>query len=210
MSLSYFFHFLVAMIAITNPLGNLAIFIGLAGDRSEEAQRKIVKQTTLAIFIVLLVTTWCGSFILRLFGISIPAFEIAGGIVITTIGFSMMHAKTSHTAHTPQEHTEAQSKENISVVPLAIPIVAGPGAMTTLILATQQHQSLFDKFSYSLGCFIIAIIIGISMFFSGPIHHMLGEAGIKIASRIMGLILIAIAVGMVLHGIKVQYPMLSS
>ncbi len=198
----------VTMIAITNPFGNLAIFIGLTPDKTSIERKKLAAQTALATVITLIVVTWGGSPLLKLFGISIPAFEIGGGLVIILLGLSMLQSKKSNISHTKQETESAATKESIAVVPMAIPIIAGPGAMTTIIVYINAHNTLRDRLVVSLSDMLIALVIFMALFFAGRISRILGVSGISIAMRVMGLILIAMAMGMILNGIQTAFPAL--
>jgi len=206
---SYFIHFFVALFAITNPIGNLAIFIGLTSDYPSSEQRRAAFVTALATLISLWVSLWLGLDVLKMFGISVPAFEVAGGLVIVLIGLSMLHSETSKVSHTDGEHQAALAKTSIAVIPMAIPIVAGPGAMTTVILSAQGAATLMDKLILSGECILIALLVAIVFYFAGFIGKLLGHSGIKITSRIMGLILTAIAVSMLANGLKNLFPALA-
>ncbi len=118
--------FTIAMLAITNPIGNLAIFASLTGDKSLLEKRKIAFVAGIAILIILIIVTWSGDLLLRDFGIDIASFEIAGGLIIALMGLSMLHAKTSGIHHTKDENEDAKTKNSVSVVPIAIPPVVRP------------------------------------------------------------------------------------
>lgn len=199
--LTQYVNYLVAMFAITNPFGNLAIFIGLAADRTAKQRRKIIRTMVVAVIIIMTITTWLGDLILKAFGISVSAFQVAGGIVILLIGLSMLQAKETEMAHSDEEKAEAEAKDSVAVVPLALPLIAGPGTMTTMMVTVHQYSSTLDKTYLSIVNVIVTLFIGIIFSFSGPIAKMLGVSGIKIATRIMGLILMAMAAQMLLVGL---------
>jgi len=201
--------FIITMLAVTNPLGNLAIFIGLTADKGEKAQRKIALSCALASGITFVVIIWFGDAILNFMGITLPAFQLAGGLVITLLGLAMMHTETSSMTHTHGEEKEAQSRSSIAVVPMAIPIIAGPAAITTILVSVHKFPTIANKFYLSVDSMIIAAVIGIILFFSTPIRKVLGVTGINIAVRIMGLVLIAMAMEMLISGIKAAFPAFS-
>ncbi len=206
MSEKHIITFAIAMLAITNPLGNLAIFAGLTGDKSPQEKKKTAFVAGAAITAILLIVTWSGELILEGFGIDIASFETAGGLIIALIGLSMLHAKTSSMHHSPEEHEEAKSKDSVAVVPIAIPIVAGPGAITTIVVETQKYGSIEDKITVSVVCLGISILLWICFYFSGPVSRLLGVTGINIVTRIMGIILAAIAFQMLSNGLKSLFP----
>jgi multiple antibiotic resistance protein len=113
--------FTIAMLAITNPIGNLAIFASLTGDKSLEEKKHAAFIAGVAILIILIIVTWTGDLLLKAFGIDIASFETAGGLIIALMGLSMLHAKTSEIHHTKDEHEDAKTKQSIAVVPIAIP-----------------------------------------------------------------------------------------
>ena len=198
--------FAVAMLAITNPIGNLAIFAGLTGDKTTEEKKKTAFVAGLAILIILIIVTWSGELILQAFGIDIAAFETAGGLIIALIGLSMLHAKTSGIHHSPEEREEAKTKDSVAVVPIAIPIVAGPGAITTIVVQVQKSGTIEDKLIITVVSIAIAFLLWLCFYFSGPVSRLLGVTGINIVTRIMGIILAAIAFQMLANGLKTLYP----
>ena len=209
MSRTDFVTFLVAMIAITNPIGNTAIFIGMTGDKTRHEQKVTAIQCFTAIIIILLAVAWFGRPLLMLFGISIGAIECAGGLLLILIGLSMMKGQsTNNIPHNMLNKKALENKSHIAVVPLAIPIVAGPGSMATLI----AHTEAVHNFSYlsltSLICIICALIVGTCFYFSGFIAKVLGPLGIQIAAKVMGLVLISIAFQLLSNGLIYFFPRL--
>ena len=202
----------VALFAITNPIGSLAIFASMTTDRTDKERKKIALQSCIAIAVILIIVTWAGSIILSFFGISPSAFEIGGGLVIVLLGLSMMngHSKSesghSSLQYDSKEHKEALEKDSIAVVPIAIPIVAGPGAITTIIIHTHALHSVWDKFAVSGICILLSLIFLFCFYFSSYITKFMGQSGMKIVTRIMGLIIIAIAFSMIAQGMLILFP----
>lgn len=194
------------MLAITNPIGNLAIFISLVSGRSLKEKKKTAINAAFAIFIILVIIVWAGTYVLSFFGISPAAFETAGAIIILLLGLSMLHGHDDKVGHSSMHHSEeeqksARKKDSVAVVPLAIPLVAGPGAITTIIIHTHALHSLMDKVVVSGICAILSIILFVCFYFSNIISKIVGVNGIKIATRIMGIVLSAIAIQMLSGGI---------
>jgi len=198
--------FVIAMLAITNPIGNLAIFASLTGDKTTEEKRKTALVAGIAIIIILILVTWSGDLILKAFGIDIASFETAGGLIIALMGISMLHAKPSPIHHGKQDQEDAEAKTNVAVVPIAIPIVAGPGAITTIVVNTHQYSTFEDKLIISAVSIVIAFILWMAFYFSAPVSKMLGNSGINIVTRIMGIILASIAFGMMASGFRQLFP----
>lgn len=202
--------FTVGMIAILNPIGNTAIYIGMTANMKRKTQQKCAIHCAIAVTIILLASIWFGQPILSLFGISIGAFGSAGGIIVLLIALNMLQGKP----HSPNYHTHIEEKNSysqanadtkskakslkhqIGVVPMAIPIIAGPGAISTVIAHSYLFPSVQQKFLESGIALCLSILIGIILFFGPLIGKALGEYGMKIVTRVMGLILAAIAMQM--------------
>jgi multiple antibiotic resistance protein len=185
------------MLAVTNPIGNLAIFAGLTAERSDAERRATAVTCAVAVLVIFLTVTWAGSLILKAFGITVAAFEGAGGLIVLLLGLAMLHSRTSAMHHTAAEADEAQSKDSIGVVPMAIPIVAGPGALTTIIIQGARHPGIASRIEMSLVGVGISVVILVAFLGSSLISRWLGTAGINIVTRIMGIILAAIGVDMI-------------
>ncbi len=198
----------VSMLSILNPIGNAGIFLGLTKNAGNTMRKRIAVHTTIAVFIILFITVWVGINLLNFFGISLAAFEVAGSLVVFRIGFEMLHAKED----TAQHHTypdqriaiSTRNKNDIAVVPLAIPIIAGPGAISTVIL--HGSGSVAHKVMMSGVIFSCALVIGITLWFSPVIARLLGVAGTRVITRLMGLILSAIAAQMLINGLLQVFP----
>jgi multiple antibiotic resistance protein len=189
--------FAIGMLAVTNPIGNLAIFAGLTAERSDAERRATAVTCAVAVLVIFLTVTWAGSLILKAFGITVAAFEGAGGLIVLLLGLAMLHSRTSAMHHTAAEADEAQSKDSIGVVPMAIPIVAGPGALTTIIIQGVKHPGIASRIEMSLVGVGISVVILVAFLGSSLISRWLGTAGINIVTRIMGIILAAIGVDMI-------------
>jgi multiple antibiotic resistance protein len=193
------------LFSMMNPLGNLGVFAGMTSDRSADEARRIAWTCAAAVAITLLVVTWTGSFLLQLFGISVDSLRTAGGIIVLLIGLHMLFNKAEH-KHTPQELEDAKQRSSIGIVPLAIPIVAGPGSMAAVLVAGQQHPAVLGKLEMSLVIVVMAALIGLLFQYASPVAKTLGEAGMGVVTRVMGLVLAAIAMGMLADGLKGLLP----
>jgi multiple antibiotic resistance protein len=143
---------------------------------------------------------------LEVFGITMPAFRIASGLLVLLVAISMFHAKTSGASHTYQETIEATHKEDIAIVPLAIPLLAGPGAISLVIVNVNQMDQWLEKILLTLGMVILAIIIWLTLRIANTLGKLMGTAGINTATRIMGLLLAAMAVQFIILGIVDAFP----
>ncbi len=200
----------IALFAIVNPIGSVPIFISATVGWSKRDRAKTANTVAITVFIVLTTAAFFGDMILDFFGISIPSFQVGGGILLMLIAISMMHAKHSGTSQTPEEAQTLAERSAIAIVPLSIPLLAGPGAISNMIIAAQQNISFTWHLALVLPVFIVCIIIWLVLRLSVSISNQLGTIGINIVTRLMGLILAAMAVEFIAHGLLGLFPKLSS
>jgi multiple antibiotic resistance protein len=199
-----------SLIVIINPLMVTSVFITLTSSATPEAKRAISRKTTRTAFIVLLAFAISGSLIFKFFSITIGAFQIAGGIILFSVAMGMLHAQTSRTKQTPEEMDEAMSREDIAVVPLAIPIVSGPGAITTVVVLSGETRAIPNMAILFLAIVVSMVIVFVMLRNASSIQKFLGPSGLNITTRLMGLVLAAVAVQFVVHGIASVLPELAS
>lgn len=201
--------FVAALFSMTNPIGNVAVFAGLTEDRSQGEARRIAWTCTCAAAVTLLVVAWGGTLLMELFGITVDSLRAAGGIIVLLIGLQMLSNKSGHKG-SPEELEDAKSRASIAVVPLAIPIVAGPGTMATVLVAAQQHPTVLSKLEISVVIVTVSALIGFLFSYAAPISERLGASGMGVMTRVMGMILAAIAVSMLADGLKGLLPGLAA
>lgn len=201
--------YLIGIFAILNPLGAIPIYLSLMADRRPDEMHRIALKAAVAVAVILTLSVWAGDALLSFFGIGIPAFRIAGGLLVLIIAIAMFGARTSPAQHTDAEQAEAEAKNDIAVVPLAIPLLAGPGAISLTIVDAHQVASLADKLVFSLGIVWVAGIVWVVLRLAEPIGTRLGTGGLNIATRVMGLILAAMAVQFMADGMLELFPGLS-
>lgn len=200
--LSFFLLALSSLITLVNPIGIAPLFLGLT-EQSTEAQRRITaRRGVLTAFLVMLVFAITGNLIFKFFGITIHAFRIAGGLLFFKIGSDMMQARLSRTKHSRKEDDEALLKEDIAITPLGVPVICGPGAITSTMILSGETETVF-----SLGIVILAIVITLLstylIFIASPkLSKFLGNSGTRIITRIMGLIVMVIAVQFMIDGVR--------
>lgn len=200
--------FLVAMIIMMNPLGSLSIFLQLTHRFTLTHKRKTAIKCGISITIIMIITIWLGAQLLDLLGITIASFRCAGGLILLLTGFSMLQSKESPISHTPEDDIAAEERSSIAIVPLALPIIIGPGAMSTLIIATSDFPHMAYKLWLSLLCLFLAVGMFVLLYFGSIIAKFVGESVIKVITRIMGMIIMAIAVGMLMDGLIGLIPAL--
>ena len=205
---SEFLKFAAALFAIMNPFGNVAIFLSVTADRDAGERRKIAMMTAAAVLITLLVAAVLGQQILALFGISMGSFRIAGGLIILLLALSMLHAQPSTVHHSSAEEQEGKTKDNPAIFPLAIPIIAGPGSMATVILYGEQAQGATGWTTIGLVIVLLCGVLLVALRAADRMARFLGTTGIKVLTRLMGMILAAIAIEMITGGLSALFPQL--
>jgi multiple antibiotic resistance protein len=202
------FKITVALIAIVNPIGGVPVFISTTQGWTEAERAKTARVVAVSVFCVLAVADLLGTALLELFAISIPSFLVGGGILLMMLAISMLQAKDSWIRQTPAEAQEASEKQAVGVVPIAIPLLAGPGAISTIIIATHQAPGLLYQLKLLIPVGVIALVVWGTMAVASRVARRLGTVGINIVTRLMGLILAAMAVEFVVRGVSELFPKL--
>jgi multiple antibiotic resistance protein len=201
--------YLVGIFAILNPLGAIPIYLSMMTDRRKELMDRTAFKASVAVAVILTIAVWSGDSLLSFFGIGIPAFRIAGGLLVLLIAIAMFGAKTSSAQHTDAEQAEGETKNDIAVVPLAIPLLAGPGVISLVIVDAHQAGNITGKLVFNIGIVGVVVIVWLVLRLAEPIGHRLGTGGLNIATRVMGLILAAMAVQFMADGMLELFPGLS-
>jgi multiple antibiotic resistance protein len=203
---AFFLTAFISLFVTIDPIGNVPIFLTITPHNSEAERAAMVTRAVLVVFGVLVLFALCGNLIFRLFGVTIEAFRIVAGLLLLKIAFDMMEAKPARVRHTPEEDAEGAQRHDVAIIPLAIPLLSGPGSISNVIALTgQATKSPKVLMAFSLLLLAIALnalIAFISLRSATAITRLLKESGMRILTRVMGLILAAIAVQFVLTGIK--------
>ncbi len=199
-------HDTIAIITIINPIAAASIMISMLADSSPQFVRPIAYKATLTLLVASFVTLFGGEFIFKLFGINTLSLKVIGGIILMMIAINMAYGHHSKGKHTEEEHDEAQDKEDISIVPIGIPILFGPGLIATIIVLQSNTTEQFSVFvAYMLigiSIVIASVLTFFTLYYAVAIDRLLGVTGMKILTRIMGLIVGAIASQFLISGIK--------
>ena len=200
-----------SIIIVVNPLAATLIFVSLTGTLDKVARLKIAGEANRFALIILLLFAVAGGWILQLFGITIEAFRIAGGLLLFGIGMDMVYAKTSRTKMTATEKYERQDADDIAIMPLAIPMIAGPGAITSVIVLMNEAIVMGAA---AIAIVILAAVTAIGLTYammqrSDDIVRRIGQREYRAVNRLMGMLLIAIAVQLIIIGLKTAFPILT-
>jgi len=194
------------LLAIVNPLGVIPIFVGLTCDLADQQRKHIARTTSMAVAIILIVATLVGKPLLNFFGVSIASFKVGGGILLMLMAVAMMQAKYTQGKQTPEEAIEAQEKESIAVVPIAMPLLAGPGAISSVIIYADEAFQPLHIGLIILSSLLVALLTWGALSIANPVSKVLKKTGINIATRLMGLLLAAIAIEFIAGGLLQLFP----
>jgi multiple antibiotic resistance protein len=196
---------LVSLFVVVDPIGSIPVFLAAtAGDRREA--RRTARTAGLAVVLTLLLMALLGPMLLDLFGITLAAFRVSGGLLLMIMALAMLHGQTSYAKQTPSEADDLIGRQSVALVPLAIPLLAGPGAITAAILLFQEAENALEK------ALVIGVIVLIGLIVYGCLsmghgaRSLLGRTGMNVLGRIMGLIVAAMAVQFIADGLKELLP----
>ena len=191
---------LTSFFTLTNPLGTMPVFLTMTQGMTDKERHSVVTRATLTAFIIIMVFTFAGQFLFWFFGISTNGFRIVGGIIIFRIGFDMLQAK-----YTPMNLRKEEIKEyanDVSVAPLGIPLLCGPGAIANAIVLMQEAYSFEMKTAVIVAIILVYLITFVLLRWAGVLVKFIGETGNNVMMRLMGLILMVIAVECFVSGAR--------
>lgn len=191
-----------SLLAIINPVSATPMYLALTQGYSAERQRRTIRSAIITAFLVLTVFALLGGTIFQLFGITINAFRIAGGVIFFGIGMDMLQAKRSRVKATEEEEAEGMHKEDVGVTPLGIPMITGPGAITTVMVLMAQATSL-SRVAVVFGTVMVVLAISWIVLSAAPrLVRFFGQTGLNVMTRIMGLLVTVIAVQFIVDGAR--------
>jgi multiple antibiotic resistance protein len=199
----------VALFAVVDPIGMIPIIAVLTARTKETELRNIERTVVITVTTILLLALFLGENLLLFFGISINSFRVSGGILLMLMALSMLQAKISETVHTKKEAKEGEAKQSIAVVPLSMPLLAGPGAISTVILYSHRGTDINHYLFMSLDIIAVMVILWIVLRTTPWLIRHISQTGINIFIRLMGLILSALAVEFIASGLKGLFPVLA-
>ena len=196
---------ILSLITLINPVGIIPTYLNIIVNFEKKEQREITFKACIVAFILLIIFAIMGTFIFSFFNLTIYAFKIVGGVLFFRIGLNMVESKISRTKSTPQEEKEAMHKDDITYTPLGIPLIAGPGAITSVMILSENVVTISEKILFVLAIAICIIITYIILTASKKMSQMIGTTGIRVIQRVMGIILMAIAVQLIFNGLQLAF-----
>lgn len=200
--LTFFIYAFTSIFAIVNPVSGVMAFISMTAQMSKADKIYIARRSVLIACVIALVFSVSGEIILSLFNITANSLRVAGGVLLFLVAIDMLFARTTRESITTEELKDAKQRENISIFPIAMPLLTGPGAITTIIVLIRTAENIDSKMLV-IGAILLTFIITFLIFsFSDYFNKVVGMTGMLVMTRIMGLFLAAIAVDFISTGIK--------
>lgn len=199
--------FLIALTAVLDPFLAVPVFLSLTSGHSDDERNRVARVVATTVLAVLIGAALSGEAVLRLMGSSLASFRVGGGLVLLLMAFAMLNARAGDVRQTTEEAVELENRDAVGIVPLAIPLLAGPGAISMVIIATQHGGWL--HYAVIAGCVAaVCVLLWFVLRLAVPIGHAMGNTGMNIANRLLGLLLAGIAVETIAIGLKQLFPML--
>ena len=200
--ISFFLLTFSSLFTLINPIGITPILLSVTENLNEQEYHKVIRKGILTALIILATFTLMGEIIFKIYGITINAFMIAGGVLFFRTSFNMIEAQPSRSSSTPQETEEAEFKDDMGITPIGIPIIAGPGAITSVMLLSSQASTAVDKFIIYFNILITLLITYFILKLGKKISKKIGTTGIRIIQRIMGIVLLVISIQFIINGFE--------
>ena len=202
MNTEFFILCFSSLFTLINPIGIVPIFIAMTDEYSKKERDVIAFKSVLFAFCILILFGVIGEFIFSFYNITIHGFRIAGGMLLLKISFDMIESKRSRTRTTPMEEKAAEEKNEIAYTPLAIPLIAGPGSIASIMILSSESSHWNHKITLFLALGTVLLITFLTLKLSKYLTKTFGRAGLRIMQRIMGLILMVISIEFILKGVK--------
>ena len=199
--IQFFILCLTTFFTLINPVGIAPILLVMTERFSKEEQINIAWKGSLTAFITLIIFSILGSVIFNIFGITIEAFQIMGGILFFRSGFRMSEVKIGRSRTTPMEREESQESDDLAISPIGIPLIAGPGAITASMLLSSQTPQFYSYATLGVSIFLVLAVVYLILRNGGLLMKALGYTGMRVIQRLMGLVLMVIAVQFVINGV---------
>lgn len=200
--------FVVTLLAILSPFSALPVFLALTAGQEPSFRARTADMAASTVFLVLLLSALTGDMLLRAMGTSLDAFRVGGGIVLFLMALSMLNAKVSAVQQTPEETDEANQKSAVGVVPIGIPLLVGPGSISSTIIETKRSPEWAHLAAVIACVALVCVVVWLTLRLADQIGTRLGRTGLNILGRIFGLLLAAIAVQIVAVGLLGLFPAL--
>jgi len=200
--------FFTALLVILDPFLAIPIFLSLTTGYSRAERARVARIAVTTVASVLIVSALVGDTLLRWMGTSLPSFRVGGGIVLFLMALAMLQARDDPVRTSPRESMPSSERATVAVVPLGIPLLAGPGAISTVIIAMDRSHAAYHGPLLILCMLLVCAVLWVALRLAEPIGGRLGDMGLHVINRLFGLILVAIAVEIAANGLRQLFPSL--
>jgi len=207
--LSFFLASFTTLFSIVNPMGAVGPFLAMTMSETEKKRREMALRASIVSGGVLAFSAAVGAFVFKFYGITLPALKVAGGILLFFVAFDMLNARPSRSKQTVEEEEEGSLKEDIAVFPLAIPLLSGPGAIASVFILTDKASTLERHIGLYGAILLSSMIVYLVLREAHLVVRVLGQIGVNVTSRLMGLVLASIAIQFIIDGLKAALPALA-
>lgn len=201
--------FFTALLVILDPFAAVPVFLALTARQSIAERRATARVTVLTVIAVLVVAALIGETLLTLMGTSLASFRVGGGLILLLMALALLQAQPDYMRSTPAEDEAAEARETVAIVPLAIPLLAGPGAISTVIIEMHRGSTPLHAVAVIGVIAVVGVLLLLVLQAAAPVARWLGDNGLKVLNRLFGLILTAIAVEIMANGLKALFPVLA-
>lgn len=207
--ITYYIKVFIAIFVLVNPIEGIPLFLNKTQNNPKAEKIAIAKKTSIAVFVILIISLFLGRYLLQLFGIGIPSFTLAGGIIIFLISLQMVLGKESQSGSKSLPDSPAQINDDVAIVPLATPLLAGPGPISSVIVYGSNSGGIIDDIFLTVIVILVAFAVWLSLSAATRMEKALNETGIKVMTKISGLLVSAIAIELIFSSlIKMLSPVL--
>jgi multiple antibiotic resistance protein len=182
-----------AVFFIVDPFAATPAFLAMTAGYEHARRKQMARRASLTCLVILSVFATVGKYLFRIFGITLPAFKFAGGLLLLLVALDMLQARRSRTRETPEEQSGASETEDVGIIPMGIPMLAGPGSISTVMVLVGQAPQWRDAIPVIVGIVLTSLVCYIVLVSADRVEAVLGQTGIRIVTRLMGLMLTAIA-----------------
>ena len=197
----FFFVAFSTLLTIVNPVGALGPFLAMTVGEGPEKRRDVARRAAAVSAMVLAVCSAAGAFIFRFYGITLPALKVAGGVLLFFVAFDMLNARQPRSKQTAEEQSEGVLKSDVAVFPLAIPLLSGPGAIVSVFMLADKADTIEKQAAVYGSILVVGLISWLMLREAHRVVALLGQIGINVMSRLMGLVLAAIAMQFIIDGV---------
>lgn len=196
----------VALLFMANPVAAIPTFLAATAGDGAVARHRTALTAAVTVATVLVIFVFAGGGLLDLFGVSLHSFRVAGGVILMMLALAMLGGAPGRTKQRPEEAEEAVDKDNVGVVPIAIPLLAGPGAMSSMIVYSNQSVELMHQGALVVVAFGVALCVWVCLRLADPLGRLMGPTGLNITTRVMGILIAAVSVEFITTGLVGLMP----